>query len=82
MQISLSPPVIVSTDAGDVTCTVGAVSVAASASANVRVVPLGPDGTAYPARSISVVGRPGTADVDAFLAAVQGAAATLVGGRR
>jgi hypothetical protein len=82
MNIELSPPVVVATESGDVVCTTGAVSVAASNSANVRVVPLGPDGTAYPARSISVVGRPGTADIDTFLAAVQGAAATLVGGRR
>jgi hypothetical protein len=82
MRIPLDPPAIVTTDDGPVECVEGNVHVAVSTGVNIRVVPVGPDGTAYPMASISIVDRGRAADVQAFVAACNPPLVELVNGRR
>jgi hypothetical protein len=82
MRIPLDPPAIVQTDSGPVSCAEGNVHVAVASGVNIRVVPVGPDGTTYPMASIAIVDRGTSPDVQAFVAACNPPLVELVNGRR
>lgn len=78
MRIAINP-VTVATDDGNVTCVEASVSCAVTASAAIRLTPLGPDGTAYLDADMPIVipAGSGRAEDVAFMSAVASAVATL-----
>jgi len=82
MKIPLDPPQVVQTEDGPVSCAEGEISVAVSTGVAIRIVPVGPDGTLYPASPIAIVDRGTSPDVQAFIAACNPPLIELVNGRR
>lgn len=78
MRISLSVPIVVTTDEGTVSCTSGEVSVAVSNSVAIRVVPVDANGTEYPDSAVGVVGSDDQSDIATFLASVADATSVLL----
>jgi hypothetical protein len=69
-------PYTVTTEAGDVVCVQARASVAVSTGVAIRLVPVGPDGTEYPAHALPIVARPGA--LAQFEAAIRSALGALV----
>jgi hypothetical protein len=82
MKIPLDPPQIVQTEDGPVSCAEGNIHVAVSTGVAIRIVPVGPDGTAYPKSPIAIVDRGTSPDVQAFIGVCNPALIDLVNGRR
>lgn len=82
MRVTLSTPIIVSTESGDVSCTEAETMLAFSDSIALRADPVGPDGTVYQSGVVSVVGGSEIADIATFIDTVKAAMVVLITGRQ
>ena len=81
MRITLSNPITVSTDNGDVSCSEAEISVAVSNSVAVRIVPVDVDGNEYPDAATGVVGTGDQDDISTFMDEVSAAVTVLIANR-
>jgi hypothetical protein len=81
-MMPLDPPVTVDTDSGSVVCHQAGVNVAIGTGVNIRLTPIGPDGTPYPRSSIAILGRESDPDVQVALQQIAPIFLAFVEGRR
>lgn len=80
MQIQIRP-ITIETESSTVTCSVANVSLAATDSVAIRLVPVDAQGNEYPENAIGVVGVLGDAGTDVLLDAIQTAVKTFLSSR-
>lgn len=81
MRISLSNPIIVTTDGGNISCSEAEISVAVSNSVAVRIVPVDADGNEYLMSATGVVGTVEQEDIATFMDEVASAVTMLISNR-